>query len=96
MALFEVTRTEVSFARIHAQDRPRAMEIAHTLPDSYFECDESLGFIEIEYMGECGTTCIENCTSCADTECVFHDVNRGTAEYKELARELRRKIAEVV
>lgn len=95
MALFEVTRTEVSFAQIHAQDRDRAMEIARALPDSSFDCDEILGSMEIEYMGEFETVCIENCTSCTDTECIFHEINRGTVEYKKWARESRRKIAAV-
>lgn len=38
------------------------------------------------------TVCIENCTSCTDTECIFHEINRGTVEYKKWARESRRKI----
>ena len=92
MALFEVMRTEVSFAQIHAQSRERAMKIAHTLPDSYFEYDESLCFMEIEYMGESETSWIENCTSCLDTECIFHEINRDTDEYKKYIKEMRRKI----
>lgn len=88
MSLFEVTRTEVSFAQIHAQDRDSAMEIARTLPDSYFEQDEDMGILEIEYMGE-QSVCIENCTSCLDTKCIFHETNRDTDEYKEMVRELQ-------
>jgi len=58
-----------------------------------------LGSLGIEYIGECedsyNTGCTENCTSCLDTKCVFHETNRDTDEYKELSRELRKRIASV-
>lgn len=49
----------------------------------------------IEKISTDNTPCIENCTSCLDTKCVFHETNRDTEEYKELAQELRRKIVGV-
>lgn len=56
-----------------------------------FDIDDDGGVYDVRKIFE--TVCIENCTSCTDTECIFHEINRGTVEYKKWARESRRKIA---
>ena len=100
MAMFAAVRTEVTVAQIEAQDRRSAMILAQRLPDSAFEHDEELGSLDIEYLEDgdskyTGAPCTENCTSCIDTTCIFHETNRGTDECKEMSCELRRSIAEV-